>query len=95
MTEDDGLLVVGSEPLLYLYADKQVSSYSTWQVYTNETRLYRYYEIQTGEGRFPSVVYCVEADESIYDSILVDKLLMKMGYESIELDHGIAFYTAR
>ena len=95
MTEDDGLLVVGSEPLLYLYADKQVSSYSTWQVYTNETRLYRYYEIQTGEGRFPSVVYCVEADETIYESILVDKLLIPMGYESVELDHGIAFYTAR
>ena len=95
MTEEDGLLVVGSEPLLYLYADKQVASYSTWQVYTNETRLYRYYEIQTGEGRFPSVVYCVEADETIYESILVEKLLVPMGYESVKLDHGIAFYTAR
>ena len=95
MKEDDGLLIVGSEPLLYLYADKQVASYSTWQVYTNETRLYRYYEIQTGEGRFPSVVYCVEADETIYESILVEKLLLPMGYEYRQLDHGIAFYTPR
>ena len=95
MKEEDGLLVVGSEPLLYLYADKQVASYSTWQVYTNETRLYRYYEIQTGEGRFPSVVYCVEADETIYESILVEKLLIPMGYESVKLAHGIAFYTLR
>ncbi len=91
MTEDAGLLVVGSEPLLYLYADKQVASYSTWQVYTNETRLYRYYEIHDGEGKFPSVVYCVEADETIYDSILVEKLLLPMGYESVQLQHGIAF----
>lgn len=95
MTEDDGLLIVGSEPLLYLYADKKVASYSTWQVYTNETRLYRYYEIHDGEGRFPSVVYCVGADETIYDSILVDKLLMPMNYESVQLKHGIAFYTPR
>ncbi len=95
MTQEDGLLVVGSEPLLYLYADRQVASYSTWQVYTNETRLYRYYEIHDGEGRFPTVVYCVEADETIYDSILVEKLLVPMGYESVQLKHGIAFYSPR
>lgn len=93
MTEDDGLLVVGSEPLLYLYADRQVASYSTWQVYTNETRLYRYYEIHSGEGRFPSVVYCAEADETIFDSILVEKLLLPMGYEWVQLSHGIAFIS--
>lgn len=95
MTEDDGFLVVGSEPLLYLYADRQVASYSTWQVYTNETRLYRYYEIHDGEGRFPSVVYCAEADETIFESILVEKLLLPMGYEWKQLQHGIAFYTPR
>lgn len=95
LREDDGLLVVGSEPLLYLYADKEVASYSTWQVYTNETRLYRYYEIHEGEGKFPSAVYCVEADESIFDSILVDKLLIPMGYEWEQLSHGIAFYSKR
>ena len=95
MTEDDGFLVVGSEPLLYLYADRQVASYSTWQVYTNETRLYRYYEIHDGEGRFPSVVYCAEADETIFESILVENLLIPMGYEWKQLQHGIAFYTPR
>ena len=95
MTEEDGFLVVGSEPLLYLYADRQVASYSTWQVYTNETRLYRYYEIHDGEGRFPSVVYCAEADEKIFESILVEKLLLPMGYEWKQLQHGIAFYTPR
>lgn len=95
MTEEDGFLVVGSEPLLYLYADRQVASYSTWQVYTNETRLYRYYEIHNDEGRFPSVVYCAEADETIFDSILVEKLLLPMGYEWKQLSHGIAFYTPR
>ncbi len=95
MKEDDGLLVVGSEPLLYLYADRQVASYSTWQVYTNETRLYRYYEIHEGEGKFPSVVYCVDADETIFDSILVDRLLLPMGYEWKQLQHGIAFYSER
>ena len=95
MTEDDGFLVVGSEPLLYLYADRQVASYSTWQVYTNETRLYRYYEIHDGEGRFPSGVYCAEADETIFESILVEKLLIPMGYECKQLQHGIAFYTPR
>ena len=95
MTEDDGFLVVGSEPLLYLYADRQVASYSTWQVYTNETRLYRYYEIHDGEGRFPSGVYCAEADETIFESILVEKLLIPMGYEWKQLQHGIAFYTPR
>lgn len=95
MNEDDGFLVVGSEPLLYLYADRQVASYSTWQVYTNETRLYRYYEIHDGEGRFPSVVYCAEADETIFESILVEKLLIPMGYEWKQLQHGIAFYTPR
>ena len=95
MTEDDGFLVVGSEPLLYLYADRQVASYSTWQVYTNETRLYRYYEIHDGEGRFPSVVFCAEADETIFESILVEKLLIPMGYEWKQLQHGIAFYTPR
>lgn len=94
MKEDDGLLVVGSEPLLYLYADKEVASYSTWQVFTNETRLYRYYEIHDGEGKFPSVVYCVDADETIFDSILVDKLLLPMGYEWKELQHGIGFYKS-
>lgn len=92
MTEEDGLLVVGSEPLLYLYADKKVASYSTWQVYTNETRLYRYYEIHEGEGKFPSVVYCAEADSSIFDSILVKNLLLPMGYEWKQLAHGIGFY---
>ena len=95
MKEDDGLLVVGSEPLLYLYADRQVASYSTWQVYTNETRLYRYYEIHEGEGKFPSVVYCVDAEETIFDSILVDRLLLPMGYEWKRLQHGIAFYSER
>lgn len=95
MTEEDGLLVVGSEPLLYLYADRQVAAYSTWQVYTNETRLYRYYEIHEGEGKFPSVVYCAEADETIFDSILVEKLLVPMGYESVQLKHGIGFYKPR
>lgn len=95
MTEDDGFLVVGSEPLLYLYADRQVASYSTWQVYTNETRLYRYYEIHDGEGRFPSVVYCAEADDTIFESILVEKLLIPMGYEWKQLQHGIAFYMPR
>ncbi len=95
MTEEDGLLVVGSEPLVYLYADRQVASYSTWQVYTNETRLYRYYEIHDGEGRFPSVVYCAEADQTIFESILVEKLLIPMGYEWVQLQHGIAFYTPR
>ena len=95
MTEEDGFLVVGSEPLLYLYADRQVASYSTWQVYTNETRLYRYYEIHDGEGRFPSVVYCAEADEKIFESILVEKLLLPMGYEWKQQQHGIAFYTPR
>lgn len=92
MTEEDGFLVVGSEPLLYLYADKKVASYSTWQVFTNETRLYRYYEIHEGEGKFPSVVYCAEADASIFDSILVEKLLLPMGYEWKQLTHGIGFY---
>lgn len=92
MKEDDGFLVIGSEPLLYLYAEKDVASYSTWQVYTNETRLYRYYEVHDGEGKFPDVVYCVEADETIFDSILVEKLLEPMGYQWKELDHGIAFY---
>ena len=92
MKEDDGFLVVGADPLLYLYADRQVASYSTWQVFTNETRLYRYYEIHDGEGRFPEVVYCVEADETIFESILVDKLLIPMGYEWKQLQHGIAFY---
>lgn len=95
MREDDGFLVIGSEPLLYLYAEKEVASYSTWQVYTNETRLYRYYEIHEGEGKFPSVVYCVEADETIFDSILVEKLLLPMGYEWKQLQHGIAFYSKR
>lgn len=92
MKEDDGFLVIGSEPLLYLYAEKDVASYSTWQVYTNETRLYRYYEVHDGEGKFPDVVYCVEADETIFDSILVEKLLEPMGYQWKELDHGIVFY---
>ena len=95
MAEEEGFLVVGSEPLLYLYADRQVASYSTWQVYTNETRLYRYYEIHDGEGKFPSVVYCAEADETVFDSILVEKLLIPMGYEWVQLKHGIAFYTQR
>lgn len=92
MTEEDGFLVVGSEPLLYLYADKEVASYSTWQVFTNETRLYRYYEVHEGEGKFPTVVYCAEADASIFDSILVEKLLLPMGYEWKQLTHGIGFY---
>ena len=92
MTEEDGFLVVGSEPLLYLYADKKVASYSTWQVFTNETRLYRYYEVHEGEGKFPTVVYCAEADASIFDSILVEKLLLPMGYEWKQLTHGIGFY---
>lgn len=95
MTEEDGLLVIGSDPLLYLYAEKEVASYSTWQVYTNETRLYRYYEVHDGEGKFPSVVYCVEADETIFESILVERLLLPMDYEWKQLQHGIAFYTAR
>lgn len=95
MKEDDGFLVVGADPLLYLYADKEVASYSTWQVFTNETRLYRYYEIHNGEGKFPEVVYCVDADETIFESILVDKLLLPMGYEWKQLQHGIAFYMSR
>lgn len=95
MKEDDGFLVVGADPLLYLYADKEVASYSTWQVFTNETRLYRYYEIHNGEGKFPEVVYCVDADETIFESILVDKLLLPMGYEWQQMQHGIAFYTPR
>ena len=95
MKEDDGFLVVGADPLLYLYADREVAAYSTWQVFTNETRLYRYYEIHNGEGKFPEVVYCVDADESIFESILVDKLLLPMGYEWKQLQHGIAFYTPR
>ena len=95
MKEDDGFLVIGADPMLYLYADREVASYSTWQVFTNETRLYRYYEIHDGEGKFPSVIYCVGADETIFDSILVDKLLMPMDYEWVQLKHGIAFYTAR
>ena len=53
------------------------------------------YEIHDGEGKFPSVIYCVGADETIFDSILVDKLLMPMDYEWVQLKHGIAFYTAR
>ena len=92
MKEDDGFLVVGADPLLYLYADREVASYSTWQVFTDETRLYRYYEIHDGEGRFPEVVYCVDADETIFESILVDRLLIPMGYEWKQLQHGIAFY---
>ena len=95
MKEDDGFLVIGSDPLLYLYAEKEVASYSTWQVYTNETRLYRYYEVHEGEGKFPSVIYCVGADDTIFESILVEKLLMPMDYEWKQLKHGIAFYTAR
>lgn len=95
ITEEDGFLVIGSEPMLYLYADCKVASYSTWQVYTNETRLYRYYEVHEGEGRFPNVVYCAEADETIFDSVFVDKLLLPMGYEYVQLNHGIAFYTPR
>lgn len=95
MKEDDGLLIIGSAPMLYLYADKEVASYSTWQVYTTETRLYRYYEVHDTEGKFPSVIYCVEADSSIYESIFVEKLLLPMGYQAEELAHGIAFYTER
>ena len=95
ITDEDGFLVIGSEPMLYLYADCKVASYSTWQVYTNETRLYRYYEVHDGEGRFPTVVYCAEADETIFDSIFVEKLLLPMGYEWKQLQHGIAFYTPR
>lgn len=93
MREEDDFLVVGSDPLLYLYAERKVASYSTWQVYADETRLYRYYEVES--GRFPSVIYCVEADDSIFDSILVDGYLLPMGYEWERLSHGIAFYTAR
>lgn len=95
MKEDEGFLVIGADPMLYLYADKEVASYSTWQVYTNETRLYRYYEIHDGEGKFPSMIYCVGADETIFDSILVEKLLMPMDYEWQQMKHGIAFYTPR
>jgi hypothetical protein len=93
--EDEGFLVIGAEPLLYLYADTKVASYSTWQVFTNETRLYRYYEIHEGEGRFPTVVYCAEADETIFESIFVEKLLLPQGYEWKQLKSGIAFYTPR
>ena len=93
--DDDGFLVIGSEPMLYLYADCKVASYSTWQVYTNETRLYRYYEIHNGEGRFPTVVYCAEADETIFESIFVEKLLLPMGFEWKQLQHGIAFYLPK
>lgn len=95
MEEGDGFLVIGSEPLLYLYAERNVASYSTWQVYTNETRLYRYYEVHEGEGKFPDVIYCVEADETIFDSILVKKLLEPMGYRCRRLSHGIAFCVER
>lgn len=93
MKDEDDLLVIGAAPLLYLYADHKVASYSTWQVYADETRLYRYYEVES--GRFPSVVYCVEADESIFDSAFVSGYLLPMGYEWEELSHGIVFYTAR
>lgn len=93
MREKDDFLVVGSDPLLYLYAERKVASYSTWQVYADETRLYRYYEVES--GRFPSVIYCVDADETVFESILVDAYLLPMGYEWEELAHGIAFYTAR
>ena len=93
--DDDGFLVIGSEPMLYLYADCKVASYSTWQGYTNETRLYRYYEIHNGEGRFPTVVYCAEADETIFESIFVEKLLLPMGFEWKQLQHGIAFYLPK
>lgn len=92
MKDGDGFLVIGSEPMLYLYAEKKVASYSTWQVYPNETRLYRYYEVHDGEGKFPTVVYCAEADETIFDSIFVDRLLIPMGYEWKQLQHGIGFY---
>lgn len=95
ITEEDGFLVIGSEPMLYLYADTKVASYSTWQVFTNETRLYRYYEIHEGEGRFPTVVYCAEADETIFESVFVEKLLLPQGYEWKQLQRGIAFYTPR
>lgn len=95
MKKDDDFLVVGAAPLLYLYADREVASYSTWQVFTNETRLYRYFEIHNGEGKFPEVVYCVNADETIFESILVEKLLIPMGYEWKQLSQGIAFYAAR
>lgn len=95
MKEDDKFLVIGAAPMLYLYAEREVASYSTWQVFTNETRLYRYYEIHDGEGKFPTVIYCVDADETIFDSILVQKLLMPMGYEWEKLSQGIAFYTKR
>ena len=93
--EDEGFLVIGAEPLLYLYADTKVASYSTWQVFTNETRLYRYYEVHEGEGQFPTVVYCAEADETIFESIFVDKLLLPQGYEWKQMKKGIAFYTPR
>ena len=92
MKDGDGFLVIGSEPMLYLYAEKKVASYSTWQVYPNETRLYRYYEVHDGEGKFPTVVYCTEADETIFESIFVDRLLLPMGYEWKQLQHGIGFY---
>jgi hypothetical protein len=34
----------------------------------------------------------VDADETIFDSILVEKLLLPMGFEWKQLQHGIAFY---
>lgn len=95
MEEDDGFLVVGSAPLLYLYADREVASYSTWQVYANETRLYRYYEIHDGEGKFPEVIYWIDGDGTVFETILVEKLLLPMGYEWKQLQHGIAFYIPR
>lgn len=93
MKENDDLLVIGAAPLLYLYADLDVASYSTWQVHADETRLYRYYEVES--GRFPSLVYCVEADESIFESTFVASYLLPKGYEWKALSHGYVFYTAR
>lgn len=85
LDEEDKVLFLGLDPMMYLYADLPVAAYSTWTI-EEKNFLREYYEAYPEKK--PTVVCWTEA-ESEEDAVEIQYFLDK-GYERIETNEVIA-----
>ena len=85
MTERDRLLVVGVAPWIYIYADAECGSYSTWQVYEESIQLHDYYTLHP--DKFPNVIYMAHWADKFLDCELAVPF-KERGYEVVHRGTG-------
>lgn len=90
LKKEDQILFLDLDPMMYLYADLPVASYSTWTI-SEVNFLPQYYELYP--EKLPTIICWLDA-ETMKDAVN-SSYFIEMGYEPEEKKEGITLRKAR